>query len=252
MMRRKKKTVKELRTKNKHGVRSDDELDEHESYGMISLTRQSWGGRGGGASLFGSKIKHNNVISLKINHADRSRNKYSDFYYSKSQIIEILLSPAQFTSMLTQMNTSGSPCTLHWLNGESIEIPPDHDTIDELKDDLAQKYKELAARVDEMKNTIDERLKGAVKKADKEAIKEAVYFIHQDLDSNLGYLRKCQYEKLEDTVSEAKAEVESAMVTTLINAGIEQLKVGNIEMTTMKQIGDTDEQRRCISKGSVT
>ncbi len=234
-MKRRRKTVKELRTKDPHGTRRDDERDRHESYGMVSLTRQTWGGRGGGCTLFGSKIKHGNVISMKISKAERSRNKYWEHYFPKQQIIEILLSPAQFTSMLTQMNTSGSPCTLAWLNGESIEQPPDHDTIDELKDDLAKKYSELAARVDKLKDTIDERLKGAVKAADKKEIKEAVYFIHQDLESNLGYLRKCQHEKLETAVSEAKAEVESAMVTTLINAGIEHIKAGNLEMTTMGQ-----------------
>ena len=139
------------------------------------------------------------------------------------------------------MNTSGSPCTLHWLQGGTIEMPPDHDTIDELNDDLAKKYAELAARVDKLKNTIDEKLKGPVKAADKRDIKEAVYFIHQDLDSNLGYLKKCQHKKLETAVSEAKAEVESAMVTTLINAGMEHLKVGNIEMTTVIPQIEVDE-----------
>ncbi len=219
---KRRKTVKELRTKDTQGHRTDDERDRHVSYGMISLTRQSCGGRG--ATLFGSKIKHGNLISLKISHAERSRNKYCEHHFPKKQIIEILLSPAQFTSMLTQMNTSGSPCTLRWLNGEAIEMPPYHDTIDELKDDLTTKYRELAARVDKLKATIDESLQGTVEKADKKAIKEAVFFIYQDVSSNLGYLRKCQYEKLETAVSEAKAEVESAMVTTLINAGLEHAK----------------------------
>ena len=228
---KRRKSVKELRVKDK-GSHREHELDAHPSYGMISISRQSWGG---GGTLFGSKIKHNNIISLKISTAERSRDKYHDSYFSKDQIIEVLLSPAQFTSMLTQMNTSGVPCTLQWLKGEgTIESPPDHDTIDELKDDLTEAYAALADKINVLKESIDERLKGTVKKADKEEIKFSVMKIHQELDSNLEYLSRCQHKKLETTVSEAKAEVESAMVTTLINVGIEHLKVGNIEMTTMK------------------
>lgn len=108
-------------------------------------------------------------------------------------------------------------------------MPPDHTTIDELKDDFALKYKELAAMIDERKDTIEDRLKGAVKKADKDAIKESVYFIHQDLDSNLGYPRKCQHKKLETAVSEAKADVEAGVVTTLINAGLAHIKCGTLK-----------------------
>jgi hypothetical protein len=233
----KRRNVKDLREKGK-GTFKDDDVDKHQSYAMVSISRQSWGN---GATLFGSKIKHNNILSLKISHAERNRNKYYEHYFSKKQIIEVLMSPAQFTSMLTMMNTSGSPCTLSWLNGESIEPPPDHDTIDELKDDLAEKYNELANTVRALKADIDGLLKGTVKKADKDAIKSAVHQIYNDVSSNILYLRKCQHEKLETTVAEAKAEVESAMVTTLINAGIEHIKAGDLEITSMRKIGDSDE-----------
>lgn len=232
MKRNLRKTVKELRTLDPHGTRPDDELDEHESYGMVSICRQQWGKEG--TALFGSKIQHGSVISLQVHKAQRSRSKYHEHYFQREQLFEVLLSPAQFTSMLTQMNTSGSPCTLSRVMGESMEAPPSHDTLEELKDDLATKYDELAERLDKLNVIVEQRLQGPVKAKDKADIKSAVYSIYQDVNSNLGYLRKCQKEKLDTAVSEAKAEVESAMVTTLINAGIEHVKCGGIEITSRK------------------
>lgn len=238
---KRRKTVKDLRVPDPHGTREDDELDEHESYGMVSIFRQQWGGDG--AVLFGSKIQHGSVISLQVHRAQRSRSKYHEHYFQKKQLIEILLSPAQFTSMLTQMNTSGSACTLSRVMGETMEAPPSHDTLEELKDDLAAKYKELADRVDKLNDVVEKGLQGSVKAQDKKDIMGAVTSIHQDISMNLDYLRKCQQEKLEQAVSEAKAEVESTMVTTLINAGIEHIKVGGIEMITIpKPILSTEDE----------
>lgn len=224
------KTVKDLRKKRSttHGIR--DEVDEHPSYGMISLSNVSVGR---GIQLFGSGIKHGHFIELKIEHADRTRDKYRDHYFGKKQIISVFLSPAQFTGMLTRTNTPGVPCTINYLEHEGpIESAPEHNVKTELFDDLKKKFEELSKRVNALKNEIDDDLKGPVKKANKEKIKFNVMKIHQDISSNLHFLLKCQTEKLEQVGNQIVAEAESAIESMIKQTGLEHLKSQAKELQT--------------------
>lgn len=71
-----KKTVKDLRKPSNSML--GDEVDRHESYGMVSASVISCGG----VTLFGSEITHNSMIEIKLNRARRGRDGYTEFYLS--------------------------------------------------------------------------------------------------------------------------------------------------------------------------
>ena len=80
------------------------EKRNHPSYGQVSLSTIH---SSGGVDLFGSRIKHGTFIELKIQTAELERDEFHDHYFGRDHIVKVWLSPAQFTGLLTQMNTPG-------------------------------------------------------------------------------------------------------------------------------------------------
>ena len=83
----------------------------HESYGMISISRQT-GGRE--LPLFGSEIGSNNTMSIKIEKADVTQNLGTNWYYGHELVCEVLMSPVQYAEMISNPNTPGIPCTIKY------------------------------------------------------------------------------------------------------------------------------------------
>ena len=214
-------TVKRRRKKGE-GVLGHD-LDEHPSYGMVSLSRVSCGPPG--MNVFGSGIKHGTVIALDVYHAERNRDAYSDRYFSRGVITKVYLSPAQFTGMLANMNTSGVPCTIDYIQGEGhIDAAPEHNVKSEMLDDIREKFEQVAERVRVLEEKVRKSLKGNVRVKDKEEILNNIAFVMTDIQSNLPYLSRCQVEKVEEYTSQAQAEVEATLTGLIHATGIERLR----------------------------
>ena len=69
---------------------------KHPSFATISFTRT----QGGSQALFGSSIKHNNAILLRISHAEKHRSNANDHIFSRGVIVEAYLSPTQFADAI--------------------------------------------------------------------------------------------------------------------------------------------------------
>ena len=217
------KNVHDLRVPLEDSYRENESLDQHESYGMVSMSHCSCGGKG--LQLFGSNMRHSNFISLQISRADRTRDMYGNHYYPTDTLVEIYLSPAQFTGMLTQMNTTGIPCTLHFTENEGIiENAPLHEVGKELFTDLEEKYNELARKLRSLQVGVENDLKGAVSKEAKERIRFNINSVYNDLNSNLNFLQKRQTERLEHVGTEIIAEAEATINSLIYEKGLEGLK----------------------------
>lgn len=82
------------------------------------------------AFLFGSSIKHHDIITLRISPAYMDRDLNYDRYYAENHpYIEINMSQSQFAQAITSLNMgAGVPVTLRQINGEYIEPCPFVDT----------------------------------------------------------------------------------------------------------------------------
>lgn len=104
------------------------EFKRHPSFANIYIGRSLCSGK---QTLFGSSIKHSDVITLKISPASLGRNLHEDHVYQESvPYIEIDMSQAQFAQAITSLNQGeGTPVTLRRLNGQYIEPCPFEDIL---------------------------------------------------------------------------------------------------------------------------
>ena len=198
---------------------------EDKSYGIIDISRCQIGGNG--KKLFGSDVRHNNVISLSIKQGYYDRGLNNDWFYGNEELIRIELSPVQFAEAITNLNTSGVPCTITRYNGKSINEVPDLDSKKEVF--RAEFNSEIKETVDTIKNLIDSvslilNSKKTITKADKESIQSGLNKINGKLSSNIPFLAKCFDEQIEKSVSHSKAEVEAYIQNKINSLGLQALQ----------------------------
>ncbi len=201
----------------------EDKYKKHPAYGMISISTTQINK---GKVLFGSKIKHNTFIELKIQQAEKKEDPFCNHYFGKKSLIKVLLTPSQLTGLLVQSNTPGVPCTIDFIQEKGVieKLPEEPSVRDGFVDDITKQFKNLEERVLALKNEIDDDLKGPVKKAAKDKIKFNVMKIHQDLEFNLAYLMKCQIKKLEEVGIQVISEAEAAVNSMIKTTGLEHLR----------------------------
>ena len=205
---------------------------EDKSYGMIDVSRGSVGGAG--KRLFGSDIKHNNIITLTISQGACDRGLNTDWFHGKEQLIKIELSPVQFAEAITNMNTSGVPCTITRFNGEMIDPVPELINKKEVfREEFSKDVKEVSDIIGKLSDEINDILssKKAMTKSDKESIQSGLRRINQQLNSNIPYLADCFDEQIEKSVSHSKAEVEAYVQNKINTLGLKALrKETNLEI----------------------
>ena len=84
---------------------------KHSSFANLYIGRSQCGGQ---TALFGSSIKHSDIITLRISPAYMDRDLSCDRYFAEPlPYIEINMSQAQFAQAITSLNMGdGVPVTL--------------------------------------------------------------------------------------------------------------------------------------------
>lgn len=133
---------------------NDDVTFDHESYGMISVSRMSGPGD---TSLFGSSLENcPSMICVTICEGQRLHSLGHDRFYGKKELIRLWMTPMQYAEMISNPNVGfGVPCTIRHIHGKAMELPPKTPTeADEVRtrfklesDDLIRKAKDGATKV---------------------------------------------------------------------------------------------------------
>ncbi len=194
---------------------------EHESFGMISIHRV----QSRGTPLFGSSLIQQNLISIKVTRADDTRHLNKHWYHPKEILVEFDLSPTQFIDAMTNMNTTGVPCTLRNVGGERMEECPHEDVFDTFHSELKEDIKEVLGRTGKLMKLVEEKLKapGTISKATRLELAEHLYHIEQDIRANLPFVYKQFNRQMDKSVSEAKGEIEAFFTQTIHNLGSKEL-----------------------------
>lgn len=203
---------------------ADDERKiEHESFGLLSFSRvQSNVAR----HLFGSSIKHQNTIRLRINRAEEHRSLNRFWFFQRKQIIEIELSYSQFTEAITSMNTSGVPCTILYVEGKEMEDCPGESQRELFEREFEGKVRDITDTLLELQKETFELLhkKGTFKVSDKEKLKSLVSKITREVRQNIPFVQKSYNEAIDKTTMEAKTEIESFINHQIHTLGLEEFK----------------------------
>ena len=197
---------------------------EHPSYGQIRIARQS----GGNNVLYGSRLKHNHVISIEINRSVMDRYLYHDTHFQDGRLplIEVHMSHVQFAEMLTNMNTQGIPCTIHSFNGDHLDAPDQiENLVEAFEEDLDDNMQEIRDLVEKAQLKTNEMMKGkTVKKCDLDEIRNLFHHLSMGVSGNLHFMRESFVKSMEDGVQRAKAEFDAHVLHVAQETGIKALK----------------------------
>jgi hypothetical protein len=196
--------------------------EAHPSYGMAGFSRTT----GGNFNLFGSSIRHNNTIALRIHRATKHRNLNTDWYHAGQELIEVRFSPTQFAELLTSMNVGdGVPCTIEHVGGEQAPPCPEYKQREQYHDEFADDLKQIAGGAQKLSERVRELMQQPkLTKAEREEVVSLIDRLIQDIGSNLPFVHKQFNEAVEKTVVEAKGEIDATVLTMVTKLGLEALR----------------------------
>jgi hypothetical protein len=196
--------------------------DYHESYGVALFSRRT----GGAYNLFGSSIKHGQTIALTISRASKKRDLHQDWIHGEEELIEVLMSPNQFAQMITSMNVgSGVPCTIQYVMAKRMEECPSVEMREQFVDEFKKDVRKVMKDADTIVAEVTEMFKNKqnITKSDRADILAKIGQIMQHVKSNMPFVHSQFNEAMDDTVTEAKAEVEAFVSNKITSLGIEAL-----------------------------
>ena len=218
----------------------NQEPETHESFGLLSLSRVT----GTPRTLFGSTIKHGDTIMLRIYEGKVYRDFQKNRYHDGKVLIEVEMSSSQFAEAITTLNVGcGVPVTLRNVGGVDRAEPPSVDFKERAKNELKAEMGELAERIEELSKDAKEILgrKGSTIKADeKDKLLKDLMFVAQEVRGNIPFAHECFQEAVEETVVQAKAEVDACMTAMREKLGQAVLD-GKIEIPLLEKPLDKQE-----------
>lgn len=194
---------------------------EHESYGMVSLSRI----QGGIGRLFGSSLEsQHTAVRLRIARGVRQHELGRDWYYAKEELIEVELSAAQFAELITTMNVgSGIPCTIRHVLGERRADPPEEPTeVEEVRESFREKAQRVGERLAALAGEVDAVLAKVPKKVREDVQGKLRSFI-TEVSSNMPFMVDQFQEATEKVIAHAKAEVDAFITHNVVAEGLRSI-----------------------------
>lgn len=189
-------------------------------HGTVQLSRIN-----GNFDLFASRIPVDTAVALRVYEAEVSDDYGSErVHHNHRPLIEVYLTPNQFSELLTTMNvSSGVPCTIKHIDGRNdIEPFEKRDNArDRSEDYLKEILSELDEKIVELQKTADS-LK--LPKKAKESLELQIRVLRDHFASNIPFVGTVFKEEMDKVVTEAKADVDALVTHTVTQLGIKSLK----------------------------
>lgn len=200
------------------------EKTSHPSYGLLSFNRTD---SNTGKTLFGSSIKHQRTITMRIKTAEKERDLNKNWYYGRDTIVEVEMSPVQFSEAITAMNMGdGTTVTIRRVHGKAIEPCPDDNIRERFVDEFNSSINRVSDKLDELKAIANDlkNQKGGLKVSEKKDLCSKIEMAHQDLKANLPFVLKQFNRQMNKSVLEAKGEIDAFVTNITQRLGIEEFR----------------------------
>jgi hypothetical protein len=201
-----------------------DRTYEHPAWGMVQVSRVS-----GLVDLFGSALQHHHFVRLSIGSARKVVSDSGEDRHSGSirgEIVEVLLSEAQWAQLLSSMNMGGGvPCTLNYISGERLPEMPPSAMVDQYHDAAKQQTQEIGQELLDLQKAIAERFadKKPLTIKEKEDLLGRVNSTVRALVDRLPFIQSMMQEALEKQVAAAKTEIDSFLQFKAQLLGFQQI-----------------------------
>lgn len=200
------------------------ERKSHPAYGMITLSKQSVSPP---QPLFGSSIKHGNIINMSISHGEYERGINHDWYHARGRICEIELSLSQFADIITSIGSGdGTPCTIYFTERDGYAPKVDYvSKVEQFSTEFDNQLQGVQQNLDETYSLVKQLFdsKKTLNKSDKELILNALYSAKQNVGCNASYVYDSFNEQMDKTIKEAKGELEAFMQAKLHHLAVEAI-----------------------------
>lgn len=196
----------------------DGEDQRHESYGMIGISRI----QGNSRPLYGSSIRHDDIIRLRVSRGSVKRNLNEDWYHAREQIVELDMSYSQFTEFILAQNLgSGVPCTLAYVGGKRMADPPLVDKQEQFRDEFKKDTQEVAKKLDALAAFVQKlNDKPTVTKGERAELLGRISSVRQDIASDMPFVVEQFHRQMDQSIKEAKGEIEGFAIRRIITAGV--------------------------------
>lgn len=182
----------------------------HPSYGTLLFNRASGSGK---TTLFGSSIGHSDTITMELYHADITRGLNQDWIHGNNLVASVEMSYSQFAEAITSFGCgTGVPVTIRYT--EKDGRIPKCDFVskrEQFTNEFKTKREEVTKESQQLLQDVADLFaqKGAITKADREAVISKLNKLSTDLGSNMDFIADQFNEQVDKTVMEAKGEIES-------------------------------------------
>lgn len=218
------------------GSGCDRIIQEHPSYGRITLTHPS----GGNTEMFGSDIIHNERIALRIDLAYEETAYGIPNYRSQPQsrggrVLELELTAYQWAGLVASHSGNGVPCTLRYITPHGQGNLP---LIDGQNTSTEQANREIEGSLKAMMKRHAEGLdalavlvaKGKANKGELQAAMEKFQNIHRKLPEVTAFALQTFTEHSETVMAKANAEIEASLNSLVVRTGMKALGMKPLEL----------------------
>lgn len=217
-----------------HG-KSELQNFRHPAFGKITVTKPMGGG---GMELFGSALKHQSYVAIKIETAYLNRELNTDWIHGDKTVLEIMLSESQFAHFVSsQGDGAGTPITFRYRPEEGYHLMdvPGIESIETMKQTFRREVEEDCEKALEQANALVAELTDLVTagKANKGQLASALGKLQNfttRLPSHFGFIQEQFAEKMEKTVEAGKTEIEAHVYNVAQRTGLQMLRDQSVKL----------------------
>ncbi len=184
----------------------DGQTHEHPAFGTIRVSRVSTTDK----VLFGSRVKHTDVLKVEITGAVIERTNHEDHIIPTLPVLSLYMSTNQFAEFISSTGERGGvPCTLASISGKGVlpEIAPEN-PLDRISKETMAEFENLDKMLAHIINDTDDALRDArMSQRKRDAILAPIQQLKSKLTSTLPFLQSQFYEDIEEMIYEAKGVV---------------------------------------------
>lgn len=217
--------------------REKERKETHPAYGQVAVTRRS----GGNMTLYGSDFRHNHTIALTIRASELHRNLSSDWHYARQELVEVIMSEAQWASLVSSLNTGmGTPCTIsHVMNEHRPAITPAASRADQFGAEMVKTLDKSIERIREVEEMVEGLKLSAKAKKD---LMMALRVSRENMAANIKFVAASFDEHMEESVEKAKSEIDGYLTNVVQRAGLTALGSAEVPLSIeFKEVTDEAE-----------
>jgi hypothetical protein len=207
-------------------MKDERERHTHPSFGQISFSRIS-----GHQRFYGSELEQDHYIEMTIHHSEIDRELTKDWYHKQgAPVVRLRMTSGQFSELITSMNMGdGVCCTLEMIEGKSIQKLPEEENRKEfVHRKFRDRMKEFADIIRKKQNEAKTLVKKkTLSKEDVRNLEFHLDWLTTEVERNIPFFMECFQETMDEVVSEAKTEIENAILHKVNILGLEKLQEQN-------------------------